>query len=29
MGLHAYAGPALSGASLFCLLSSDAINWQQ
>ncbi|XP_049877149.1 GPI ethanolamine phosphate transferase 2 [Pectinophora gossypiella] len=29
MGLHAYAGPALAGASLFCVLSTTATSWNQ
>lgn len=29
MGLHAYAGPALAGAVLFCTLAAEARDWQQ
>lgn len=29
MGLHAYAGPALAGAALFCTIAAHAETWQQ
>ncbi|XP_073953399.1 phosphatidylinositol glycan anchor biosynthesis class G isoform X2 [Choristoneura fumiferana] len=29
MGIHAYAGPALAGATLFCALAAEAGSWQQ
>ncbi|CAH2984654.1 unnamed protein product [Chilo suppressalis] len=29
MGLHAYAGPALAGCTLFCTLAAQARNWDQ
>ncbi|KAI8419957.1 LOW QUALITY PROTEIN: hypothetical protein MSG28_008569, partial [Choristoneura fumiferana] len=28
MGIHAYAGPALAGATLFCALAAEAGSWQ-
>ncbi|KAJ8717987.1 hypothetical protein PYW07_005917 [Mythimna separata] len=29
MGLHAYAGPAIAGAALFCTVAKHAETWQQ
>lgn len=29
MGLHAYAGPALAGATLFCTLAAHAATWER